>query len=321
MASPTSTGSTVSRIASPNDTDTGPQPVTRRSLLPEVSLLSVAVIWGVNIPIMKNGLDQMDLYAFNAVRLILSSGILATLAWREFRGGRRPAPALQWRQIFIFAALISVAYQFLFLLGISRTTSGNTGLIISTIPIWTALTARIWLKERLKPLGWFGLLAAFAGTLIVALQKSDPGAVSGSLAGNLLILAAALSWAIGTVYSRKLLTMISPMQLSASAAVIGLPFHIGIAWTSLRTGWASLADPQVVMIVVYSGIFSTGLALPMWNFGVRHAGAAQAAVFQNLVPVVAIAAAWAFRGEPITLAQTAGGIMIIGGLLVMRATR
>lgn len=296
-------------------------PLPRHALLPELSLLAVALIWGINIPIMKSGLDQMELYAFNAVRLVLSAAVLTMLSLREIRQGRRPAAALQWRQILIFAAFVSVTYQYCFLMGISRTASGNTGLIISTIPIWTALSARIWLKERLKPMGWCGLLVAFAGTLVVALQKSDLNAAAGSLVGNLFILAAALSWAIGTVYSRPLLAQISPMQLSASAAVIALPFHLAIAWPTLSSAIEALRIPAVWMTVVYSGMFSTGLALPMWNFGVRQAGAAQAAVFQNLVPVIAIVAAWAFRSEPITLAQTIGGVMIISGLLVMRLTR
>ena len=37
------------------------------------------------------------------------------------------------------------------------------------------------------------------------------------------------------------------------------------------------------MIILYAGVLSSGLALPMWNFGVRHTGAAQAAIIQNLI--------------------------------------
>ena len=59
----------------------------------------------------------------------------------------------------------------------------------------------------------------------------------------------------------------------------------------------------------------------MWNYGVREAGAAHAAVFQNLIPVIAFISAWIVRGETISVSQMIGGVLIIGGLIVMRKSR
>ena len=78
---------------------------------------------------------------------------------------------------------------------------------------------------------------------------------------------------------------------------------------------------NVWLIIFYAGVLSSGLALPMWNFGVRHAGAAHASVIQNLIPLIAIIAAWIFRGESVTSGQLVGGSLIIGGLVTMRAAR
>ena len=118
-----------------------------RSWLSDISLISVAFIWGINIPFMKNGLDQMDWFAFNAIRLVFSALVLAGLASNEYRRGHRPAATLRKRNVLVYAVVVSGVYQFLFLLGISRTTSANTALIISTIPMWTALAARVFLLE------------------------------------------------------------------------------------------------------------------------------------------------------------------------------
>lgn len=305
-----------------SESRTVPQPgAGRQTLLSECSLIGVAFIWGINIPFMKNGLDQMDWYAFNAIRLIFSAMVLAGLGWNEYRRGHRPAASLRKRDVLIYAVVVSGVYQFLFLLGISRTTSANTALIISTIPMWTALAARVFLLERLRRLAWIGLIVAFAGTLIVALQKPDLSLGRQTLVGNLCIVAAALSWAAGTVFSRPLLKSISPMQLSAWSAVLALPFHVAIALPTLGESLKVLANPAILAIVLYSGVFSTGLALPMWSYGVRHSGAARAAVFQNLVPVIAIAAAWLVRGEAAGWSQLLGGVLIIGGLVIMRMSR
>jgi drug/metabolite transporter (DMT)-like permease len=59
----------------------------------------------------------------------------------------------------------------------------------------------------------------------------------------------------------------------------------------------------------------------MWSYGVRHSGAAQAAVFQNLVPIVAIASAWFIQHDPVTSNQILGGVLILGGLVLVRRSR
>jgi drug/metabolite transporter (DMT)-like permease len=139
--------------------------------------------------------------------------------------------------------------------------------------------------------------------------------------GNLIILIAALVWSGGTAYSRPLLKLIPPMQLSALASVIALPMHLAAAGAFFAGSGGALQSVNLWMILLYSGVLSSGLALPMWNFGARHAGAAHAAIIQNLIPLIAIAAAWFSRGETATAVQLTGGALILGGLIIMRIGR
>ena len=94
-----------------------------------------------------------------------------------------------------------------------------------------------------------------------------------------------------------------------------------IAGPTLAASLPLLPQVPLQLCILYSGILSTGLALAMWSYGVKHAGAAQATMFQNLSPIVAIVAAWLWRGEGISNAQVVGGVMIIGGLIIMRHSR
>ena len=321
--------------------------------LADLTLLLVAIIWGVNIPVMKVALRTIDAYAFNAIRLVVSSVVLIFFARREFLNGIRPDSTLSKRNVCIYASVVSMAYQLLFLLAISRATSADVALIMATVPMWTAIGARFFLKEILPLLAWVGLIMAFSGTMIVTLHKA-PTPTNGNtvesggqviaettavsvpvqqheseasrrLLGNLFALSAALAWAAGTVFSRPLLGKISPIQLSACSATLGLPFHIIIAlligWDSVPASAAAMKDVSLVTCTLYSGILSTGLALAMWSYGVKHAGAAQAAMIQNLTPVVAMAAAWVWLGETINSAQALGGGMIISGLFIMHRSR
>lgn len=354
--------------------------IVRPLWLADLTLLLVAIIWGVNIPVMKVALHKIDAYAFNAIRLVVSSAVLIFFARREFLNGIRPASTLSKRNVFIYATIVSMAYQLLFLLAISRATSADVALIMATVPMWTAIGAKFFLKEILPLMAWMGLILAFSGTMIVTLHKAPPPTIDSRIAGrgeviaetpaqtvpdarglprldlqvtpdsassdapsvgvtvhqreseasrrllgNLLALSAALAWAGGTVMSRPLLGKISPIQLSACSATLGLPFHIIIAlmigWDSVPASAAAMKDVSLVTCTLYSGILSTGLALAMWSYGVKHAGAAQAAMIQNLTPIVAMAAAWVWLGETINSSQALGGGMIIGGLFIMHKSR
>ncbi len=290
-----------------------------RSMWPDLSLLGVAVIWGVNIPVMKSGLEGIEPFAFNAMRLLLSALVLVLFAAREISPVVEQPPGL-WKQVLLYSVIASGIYQWMFLLGISRTASGNGSLIMATVPLWTAVLARFLLQETLSGQAKIGLATAFTGTMIVALEKGVSGD-SSLLVGNCFMLLAALTWAWATVQSRKVLPYVSPMRLSAISSVTMLPFQFALAATTLSSNLPQLRETSVWIPLVYAGVLSTGLALPMWSYGVRHSGAAQAAVFQNLVPVVAIATAWFFRGEPVTPHQKIGGVLIIGGLMLVRRGR
>lgn len=111
------------------------------------------------------------------------------------------------------------------------------------------------------------------------------------------------------------------MQLSALAMLIALPLHLGVAFGHYESSLPMLQSGTLWAILLFSGVLSSGLAFPLWSMGVRHAGAAHASVIQNLVPLIAIAAAWISRGETSTLPQLIGGVLILGGLVIMRIAR
>ena len=240
---------------------------------------------------------------------------------RERRRGIIPHESITIRKLFCYGLYASALYQVLFLFGVANTTSGNTALIIATVPMWTALLACIFISEILRRLAWVGLSLALIGTIVVAFQKGDVSLGNQHLWGNMIVLGAAFVWSSGTVYSKPMLQKISPIQLSAAATGISLPVHWILAAPHFSKALPALNSVGLWLIILYSGVLSSGLSLPMWNFGVRHAGAAHASAIQNLIPVIAIVAAWFIRGESATIAHLVGGTLILGGLLLMRLSR
>ena len=297
-----------------------------RMWLADANMLAVAVIWGVNMPIMKFALGRMDEFLFNAVRLSLSAAVLALVVWWQrpqfiSKSPLAPSPCRQWILIVIFSILTGFAYQVLFLVGIHRTSAGNTALIMASIPMWIAVLSFLFLRERLGWMAWVGLIAAMIGTSIVTLSRTAPSGSGVTLVGNLLVAAAALSWATGTVCSRPMMNAISPIALALCGVGLSLPLHFLIAWPVLDEFPLIFRDGWLVAALLFSGIFSTGLAYAMWNWGIVALGPSHAAVFQNLVPLFAIAAAWLLIGEVPYWLQLVGGGLILVGLVTMRRAR
>ncbi len=300
--------------------------------LADISLLLVALIWGVNMAVMKVGITLIDLFAFNAVRLTLSAMTLGVCVLLEKRR-RATEPstnsnphanrstAKKWGVVIAFGLLSGGFYQILFAIGMDRTTAGDTALIMSSIPMWTAILAFIFLREHLEKI-WIGLTITFVGTLVVTLQSGGIDFSNENLIGNSIILIAALAWSTSVIISRPLMKSISPIQLAFYATLGTLPIHYLMAWITESEGFGHLNQPSILFCIGYSGIFSTGLAYAMWNYGVHKLGASHASVYQNLVPLVALAAAWISPlNEKITVVQIIGGFLIIFGLLVTHKLR
>jgi drug/metabolite transporter (DMT)-like permease len=190
------------------------------------------------------------------------------------------------------------------------------------MPMWTAILSFLALSERLPRVTWLGLLVTFVGTVIVTTQSG--GAVSLEsryFLGNLYMLAASLAWACGTVLSRPILQTMSPLRLAFLSALLTTPLHILLVAKQLPEAWPQALEAKNWIAIVYSGVFSTGVAYATWHAGVRAVGASHASVYQNVVTLVAVIGGWIFLREKFMYAQLLGGTLTIAGLLLMRRGR
>jgi drug/metabolite transporter (DMT)-like permease len=94
---------------------------------------------------------------------------------------------------------------------------------------------------------------------------------------------------------------------------IGVPYLDTVAWPAV--------DLWVWGAIIFSGGLSTGLAFAIWNTAVKNVGASNTAVYSNLVPFIALLGGALFLDEPVAWIQVVGGVLIIGGLFVMRQRR
>lgn len=297
-----------------------------RSARSDAALLVTVLIWGMNFPIIKVALGPMPPFVVNALRFIVSAVVLGGVhAWQaRGRPGAFWAPVREHGRTILWLGLLGyVGYQFLFIIGVDATSAGSAALIIASAPVWTAVFARTLGFEHL-PLGaWGGLALSLAGTALVVFAGAGATDFSqDSLFGNVLMLTAALAWAGYTVLSRPVLaTDVSATGLAFFGIVAALPFLWGLGLTATdEIVWAEV-DAKVWAALLYSGGLSTGIAYALWNVGVRLVGPSQAAIYSNLVPVVALVSGSMLLGETITPFQLLGGALILSGLWLMRRAR
>ena len=301
-----------------------PRPPVLRRLTPyryEIALVLTIVVWGLNFPVMKLALAEMNAHAVNALRFTAGVAVLGALAWRDARRRRAPffAPLRAHGPLLFGLALLGyVAYQVCFVVGLPRTSSGSGALLLATSPLWTALLSHVTRAERLSRAGWGGLALSLAGAVVVVWGSHAGVGGRDTLAGNLLMLGGSFIWAFYTTFSRRLSGKVTPEAVSFFEIAMALPFLLAIAaFSGEGVRWGDIG-PAVWFAIVYSGCLSVGVTFVVWNAAVAHVGPASTAAFSNLTPFVAALAGLAVLGEPITAVQIAGGLLLLGGLVWMR---
>ena len=292
----------------------------------DASLLLVVLIWGLNFPIIKVPLAAMAPFTVNFFRFLVSISVLGVLWAVEARRRGRSFTRVFRDQPWAISGLGLIGhlgYQVLFILGIARTGAGSAALIIAASPIWTALIGHASGVDRLRPPQWGGLLLSFVG--VAAVVFAGEGQIDFSaeaFVGNVMMLVGSIMWAIYTVLSRPIMARgADPLGFTFFSVLMAIPvlFALGLVtlpatrWDAV-TAWTWLA-------LLFSGGLSTGLAYYLWNIAIRRVGPSQTAIFSNLVPFVALVAAYVMLREPVRPAQLVGGLLIVGGLVVMRRGR
>ncbi len=284
----------------------------------DLLLASMVLVWGANFSIVKAALSTLSPLAFNAVRFSLATALLAGILRRQGKP-LGVARADVWKVI-VLGLLGHGFYQIFFIEGLARTTAANSSLIMATVPVFVALLSAALRLERITLRRWIGIFLSFLGIFLVILGGGGRIQINvSSLVGDLLILSAALTWGVYTVFSKPLLARYSPLHLTAITMVSGTALLILAGVPALiEQSWAAVA-PSAWAGLVYSAVFAIAIAYLIWFTAVQRVGNAYTAVYSNGTPVVASLLAWLVLREPFRPLQAIGGVVILIGLALARS--
>jgi drug/metabolite transporter (DMT)-like permease len=283
----------------------------------EVLLLLVVFIWAANAPLAKFGISGLDIYVFNAIRYVVAGVALTSIA--VLRSGWRAVDRKDWPNLIALGLLANVVYQLAYIIGLKNTSVGNSVILLSTSPLWTAFfNARIH-KETISRRTWLGMTISLGGIILIVIGSgTELGFGSNALRGDVLSLIAALLWALNTNYQKSFLKSYSAIQLSVILIGVGAVGLTAVALpNALSLSWGDVGI-EYYLAAVASGALSIAAANVLWTFGVKKIGPRRTSAFNNLVPVLAIVLAYVTLGEKVSVLQIAGASVTLLGVWFAR---
>jgi drug/metabolite transporter (DMT)-like permease len=298
--------------AAPGHTTRNPRPGV---WLTDLSLLMMALIWGVNFSVVKYATGLLHPLAFNAVRVALAATALMLI-------GAIRRDAWPDRRVILMLLLLGVlgngVYQVFFVEGLAKTRAGDAALVIAATPAFIALLGMARGIERIGARGWLGIMLSVIGIGCITFGKTHDHVATASVIGDMLILCGSLAWAIYTVLLKPYTHSVDGVKLSAITMVGGaIPLFIFAFPDVMAAEWA-LVPPSVWGAMAYSGLGALVVAYLFWYRGVRIIGPTLTAMYSNLQPLFAVIVAWILLGELPTVWQGIGAASITSGLILTR---
>lgn len=269
--------------------------VAVRHWLPEFVLL--AALWGSSFLFMRLSTTEFGPLPTAGVRVAVAALFLLPLVVAR---GQLGALGENWRKIFFLGTINSGLPFAFFAYALLSLSTGLTALINATVPLFGALVAWVWLKERPRGLKVLGLLIGFAGVAMLVWGKASfkPNASGhASALGILACLAACLCYGLSASFTRRHLMGIHALVVATGSqigAVLALALPTYLFWP------AQMPSLRAWLALVVVGVLCTGIAYVLFFRLIEKLGPSTSLTVTFLIPVFANVYGIVFLDETIT---------------------
>jgi len=281
-----------------------------------LAFLAVYVVWGSSFAVTKVMVSELPPLAAGGLRFILGGLILLGVA--RWRGHAWPAWVQDGRHFWVTATSQVVLASGINSWVMPHVASNQSALLNASGAIWIPILGCLGAKGH--PLSKRALLGITAGVMgVVLLLWPKQGFVWNSLGWQLMILAACLSWAIGSLYFQRVTIHSSMLMYSATNMLLGGAELCTLAtvhqdWALWRWSYASMGS------LLFLGIFSSAIAYTAYNYLTRHTTPARLSTYAYVNPAIAALVGFVWLNEILTTMQIFGmGIIIFSVVLVTLA--
>ena len=281
-----------------------------------VAYAVLCVVWGSTYLAIRVGVRAFPPALFAGTRFLIAATLLlgAVLALRL----GLPRRAADWRTNAIVGVLLLLGGNGLVVWAEQFTPSGITAIFVVTVTLWMALFDAVLPGHRSRPtlaqVG--GLVLGFLGTLMLvgddlaALRQAD-------WRGPIGLTTAAVSWALGSVYSTRHPTQGSPYANAALQMLAG-----GLALTAvgtLRGEWSQVRiTPDGVGALAYLIVFGSLVGYSSYVYVLRHMAPTVAGTYSYVNTVVAVLLGWLLLREPVAPRTVLAMVVVLGAVVWVR---
>jgi drug/metabolite transporter (DMT)-like permease len=295
------------------------KPMTSRAW---IALIAVYIVWGSTYLAIRFAVETIPPFLTAAIRFLVAGGVL--FIWQRLSGV--PAPKrVEWRSAAIIGLLLLLGGNGMLNWAETRIPSGISSLFIATVPLWMVVIDAIRPREhRSSGLVWVGVLVGLAGTALLAnpWQTHISSPARDPLGIGVLIFAA-LSWSIGSLYSRNAPLPAAPLlgtgmeMLAGSAGLFIFSAIIG-EWNQLHLAAISLRS---LAGLVYLIVFGSGIGFVAYTWLLRNAPTPIVSTYAYVNPVVAILLGSVAGHEPFEMLEIISAMIIIASVVLITTAK
>lgn len=280
------------------------------------AFLAIYILWGSTYLAVALGLESIPPFLLMGLRSL--GGGLVLLAWSGRKTGVRSGQA--WLHAGVCGLLFFVGCHGVLAYAQVQVPSGIAAIMLATIPFWITLINLVFPTARRPSTKTIvALLPGFAGVALIAWRQATSHEHPVSMVGILLLLLSALSWAVGSLLSRRHSVRTSAIALSGMQLTVG---GSALLIVSIGTGELQGFSPRAVSAesagaLAYLIIAGTivGFAAYVWLLDNISTSLVSTYTFVN--PVIAVALGWIVLHERLTVAMVFGALLVLGSVIAI----
>ncbi len=281
---------------------------------PYAALTAAMFFWACSTVIVRGVSDTVPPLGLSFWRTLLGAAIVLPLVWTPLI---RQASLIRRNlaMLLLLSFLLIVGGNAVLFVSLQYTIAINAGVLNSFEPVLILIVAWAVFGDRVSPFQALGVAVSILGVLVL-IGRGDPALLAALRfnTGDILILGAFTSWAFYAVYLRKAPNELDPGAMLFLILFLGalllLPFYVveAVFHRPMRADW-----PTFLSVFVLA-VFSSVLAIFMWNYGLRRLGAGKASIFIHLILVFTVILAILFLGESFERYHAVGIVLILVGI-------
>lgn len=270
----------------------------------------VAVLWGVNFVAIDLGLHPQGAKDVPPLLFVAMRFVLVVVPCIFFIR----KPDVSWAVILGVGLFMSTGQFALLYVGMALgMPAGLASLVLQAQVLLTVLIAAGVLGERPSGRQLTGVVLGVAGLAVVAAGRSMVAPVLPFI----IVLAAALSWAVGNVIVRKAKATSGLGLVVWSGALVPLPLaglSLLVDGSDAVVGTLANLQPATMLSAIYTAVFASLLGFGIWNRLLSMYPSSAVVPFTLLVPVIGMSTAFLVLDEVPSLTEVAGGVLLLGGV-------